>query len=75
MAETPARLTAARPLWCPVPPAVPFGQLLARDWRRQAATGHEADLELRQIPIISGNKVICFSKTRFLVDGLDKTII
>ena len=29
-------MPVARPLWCPVPPAVPFGQLLARDWRRQA---------------------------------------
>jgi len=29
-------MPVARLLWCPVPPAVPFGQLLARDWRRQA---------------------------------------
>eukprot|EP00435_Cladocopium_sp_Y103_P074591 s70_g49.t1 len=40
-----------RPLWCPVPPSVPFGQLVARDWRRQVGStekmaclkGHAAD--------------------------------
>lgn len=32
-------LPYARPLWCPVPPSVPFGRLVERDWRRQVLLG------------------------------------
>ena len=65
-----------RPLWCPVPPSVPFGRLVERDWRRQVGSTEKMECLKGHVLLFGDLDIVCGSRsgngTWLAMDGTEQ---